>query len=85
MEVRVGHVTHFYNHISVAAVELEADVLKLGDLIHIKGKRTDIVQPVDSLELEHHKISEAHRGQSIGIRVTEDVHENDVILKVNTE
>lgn len=85
MEVQVGHVKHYYNHLGVAAVEVEDGELKVGDKIHIKGHSVDYVQPVTSIELEHHKIDEAHPGDNIGIKVDEHVHENDVVLKVVLE
>lgn len=85
MEVQVGHVTHYYNHLGVAAIEVEDGELKVGDKIHIKGHTTDYVQPVTSIELEHHKIAEAHPRQNIGIKVDVPVHEKDTILKVILE
>jgi hypothetical protein len=34
MDIRVGKVTHYYDHISVAVLELTGE-LKVGDTIHI--------------------------------------------------
>lgn len=82
MEVTVGHVSHYYNHLGVAAVEIESDNVKVGDTIHVKGHSTDFVQPVESIELEHHHINQAAPGQSIGIKVKDRVHEHDTITKV---
>jgi putative protease len=85
MEVQVGHVTHYYNHLGVAAVELEGNDLKVGDMIHIKGHATDITQPVESIELEHNKIPEAHPGENIGIKVQDHVREHDTVFKITLE
>ncbi|MDO8587718.1 MAG: translation elongation factor-like protein [Armatimonadota bacterium] len=82
MERQVGHVTHYFSHLGVAAVQVETEDLKLGDQIHIKGHTTDLIQPVDSLQYEHGEIKEAHPGQSVGIRVKEHVREHDVVFKV---
>lgn len=82
METQVGHVTHFYSHLNVAAIQVEAEDLKVGDRIHIKGHTTDIVQPVESLQYEHEDIEVAHPGQNIGIKVKEHVREHDVVFKV---
>lgn len=82
MEVQLGHVTHYFNHLGVAAVAVETDRVHVGDLIHIKGHTTDIVQPVESLELDHHHIDEAETGQNIGIKVRDHVREHDTVLKV---
>ena len=82
MEVQVGRVTHYYTHLGVAALLIEAEGLKVGDTIHIKGHTTDLTQTVDSMQLEHEDIQEAKPGQNIGIRVREHVREQDAVLKV---
>src|SRR5512134_2034261 len=41
---RIGVVTHYYNHLSVAIVQLETGSLRVGDLIHIKGHTSDFSQ-----------------------------------------
>ena len=55
----IGRVTHYYSHLSVAAVALTSP-LKVGDQIHIHGHTTDLVQTVGSLEV---RPSARHRGQ----------------------
>ena len=82
MERALGHVTHYFSHLGVAAVQVEAEDLKVGDQIHIKGRTTDLVQPVDSIQYEHMDIREAHPGQSVGIRVKEHVREHDIVYKI---
>jgi translation elongation factor EF-1alpha len=81
METRVGHVTHFFDHISVAALELE-ESLSAGDEIHILGYNTDIVQHVESIEINHHRIQQAGPGAEVGIKVEDRVHKGDVVFKV---
>jgi putative protease len=83
MEERIGHVTHFYNRIGVAAVEVEHGALHKGDRIHIVGHSTDEEQIVDSMELDHHQIDEAVEGQDVGIKLLEEerVHEKDIVYK----
>ena len=82
MEKQIGHVTHYFSHLSVAAIQVENEDLKVGDQIHIKGHTTDLIQPVDSLEYEHESIAEAHPGQGVGIKVKDHVREHDVVYKV---
>ena len=50
MEVEIGRVTHYYNHLNVAVLKL-TDSLKLGDLIHILGHVTDLTERVASMEV----------------------------------
>jgi putative protease len=78
---RIGVVTHYYNHLSVAILKLEKGVLRVGDQIHIKGHTSDFAQPVDSLEIDHVHVNEARPGQSFGLRVREHAREHDVVYK----
>jgi putative protease len=81
-EVRVGIVTHYYGHLSVAAVQMESGTLRVGDTIRVLGHTSDFRQRVDSLQIEHQSVPEAHAGQDIGLRVTEHAREGDVVYKV---
>ena len=81
MESQIGRVTHFYKKIGVAIVEL-SDSLLVGDTIHISGHTTDLTQKVDSLQMEHQNIEKAEKGQTIGVKVTEEVRVKDLVFKV---
>lgn len=78
---RIGIVTHYYNHLSVAIVQLDTGSLRVGDTIHIKGHTSDFSQPVESLEIDHVHVNEARPGQSFGLRVKEHAREHDVVYK----
>jgi hypothetical protein len=78
----VGRVVHYYTHLSVAIVELTQGSLRVGDTIHIKGHTTDFRQTIDSMEIEHQKVTEATPGQSFGIKVREHAREHDIVYKV---
>ena len=80
-ETRVGVVTHYFGHLSVAAVRLERS-LRVGDTIRILGHTSDFRQRVDSMQLEHQSVSEATGGQEIGLKVIEHAREHDVVYKV---
>jgi hypothetical protein len=80
METMVGKVIHYYPKISVAAVILEGHIAQ-GDRIHIRGPHDDVHQLVSSMEIEHIPVQEADRGQDIGIRVVDRVHEGDVVFR----
>jgi putative protease len=81
MEILVGKVTHYYNRISVAVVELSGD-LKVGDQILILGRTTEITQPVGSMEIEHQKIHSAGAGMEVALQVADPVREGDKVYKV---
>ena len=81
---RIGVVTHYYNHLSVAILKLENGNLRVGDVIHIKGHTSDFSQPVESIEIDHAHVSEARPGQSFGLRVKEHAREHDVVYKAKS-
>ncbi len=81
---RIGVVTHYFNHLSVAILKLEKGVLRVGDLIHIRGHTSDFSQPVESMEIDHVHVNEARPGQSFGLRVKEHAREHDVVYKAKT-
>jgi hypothetical protein len=81
-EERVGFVTHYYGHISVAAIRLESGSLRVGDTIRVLGHTSDFRQRVDSMQIEHQPVTEAGRRQEIGIKLTEHARENDDVYKV---
>lgn len=80
-EKLVGRVTHYYNRIEVAVVEV-TDTIRVGDTIRIKGGIRDFEQTIDSMEIEHQKVEVATKGQSIGLRVVEKVREDDQVYKI---
>ena len=77
----IGKVTHFFGNISVVVIKL-ADKLKVGDTIRIVGGETDFNQTVDSMEIEHQKIQEAKKGDSVGLMVSQKVHEGYKVYKL---
>ena len=81
---RIGKITHYYPKIGVAAIELE-EPLRVGDRVHIEGHTTDLEQPVESLEIEHHRVSRALPGQSAAVKVLDRVRPGDDVLLEEVE
>ncbi len=80
MDIQVGKVTHYYNRIGVAVLQLVGE-LKVGDMIRILGHITEIDQPVGSMEIEHHKIQSAGPGMEVALMVAEPVRKGDIVFK----
>ena len=80
----VGKVIHYYTLLSVAIVELIQGSLRVGDTIHLKGHTTDFKQTVESMEIEHQRVTEAAPGQTFGIKVREHAREHDIVYKVGS-
>jgi len=79
---RIGVVTHYFSHLSVAVVKLEAATLRVGDTIHFRGHTTDFKQRVDSLQVNHAPVPEVGPNDDFGLKVREHVREHDVVYKV---
>ena len=79
---RIGVVTHYYSHLSVAVVKLESARLRVGDTIHIRGHTTDFKQRVDSLQVNHAPVQEVGPGDDFGLRVREHAREHDIVYKI---
>jgi len=78
----VGKITHFFARISVAVVDLTAPI-SVGDRILIKGPTTNLEQTLESMEIEHEKVTKAEASQSIGLKVNDRVREGDTVYKVS--
>lgn len=76
----IGSVTHYFGHLSVAAVSLKAP-LTVGDRIHIRGHTTNVVQNVTSMQVDHKPVEQAVPGDDVAINVAEHVRENDQIFR----
>ncbi len=80
-EEEIGKVSDFFAHPVVAGIELSG-TLKVGDLVKIKGHTTDLEMTVDSMQINNADVTEAKKGDSVGIKVTERVRRGDIVYKV---
>lgn len=78
---QVGEITHYYDKINVAVVELTG-TLKVGDMIKVVGHGNEFTQTVSSMQIEHEQLDEAHKDQEIGMRMDKEVKEGDKIYKI---
>ena len=74
-EGRVGTVTHHFRKAHVAVVKLDAP-LAVGQRVHVPGAHDDFESEVGSMQIEHGEVREADRGDEVGLKVPERVHEN---------
>jgi putative protease len=82
-EHRIGTVSHWYSHLGVAAIDLTDGDLHVGDRVHIIGHTTDLMQPIHSMQIDHHPVNEAHPGESVGVKVGDHVREHDEVYIVD--
>lgn len=79
MDVQIGKVTHFYDKIGVAVVDVVNQALKVGDMIKISGHDNEFNQKVESLQVEHKQVDQLAPGESGGLKVDQEVKVGDVL------
>jgi hypothetical protein len=82
MQVRIGKITHYFNHIGVAVLDLN-DEIQVGDRITIVGHTTEFSQPVESLEIDHQQVQSAGPGDDVALKVWDYVRDGDEVFKVS--
>jgi translation initiation factor IF-2 len=80
-ETEIGKVMDFFARPVVAGIDISGS-LKVGDKIHIKGHTTDLELTVNSMQIDNNNVTEAKKGQSVGIKVPERVRVGDTVYKV---
>lgn len=79
---KVGKVTHYYDKIGVAIVEL-AGQLSVGDKIKfVRGGEDVYEQTVDSIQIEHEKKESAKKGEVVGLKTEKEVKEGAEVFKL---
>ena len=81
---KVGKISHYYNHLGVAIIEVKAP-FSVGDTLKfIKyGSGEEIFkQAVSSIQEEHKQLKKVVKGQSVGIKVDKIVHEGVEVYKI---
>lgn len=74
-DFKVGKVTHYYDKIGVAVVELDSS-LSVGDKIKfVRGGEDLFEQNVESMQIEHKKIDTAKKGDIVGLKTDSGVKE----------
>lgn len=78
----IGKITHFFDNIGVAVLELEGN-LKVGDKITIEtaAGEDSFTQEVSSMQVEHKSVDAAKSGDSVGLKVDQPVKENSKVFK----
>jgi U32 family peptidase len=68
----IGRISNYFSKIGVAVVEVEG-TMKSGDKITIGEGEGAFTQTVGSMQIEHENVNGAKKGQSIGMKVDQEV------------
>jgi putative protease len=80
--LKIGTVTHFYDKIGVAIVELNG-TLSVGEKVKfVRGGEDLFEEVVESIQVEHKKLDSAGKGDVIGLKTNEAVKEDTEVFKV---
>lgn len=79
---KVGKVTHYFDRISVAVVELY-DTLALGSWVgFVKDEQLLFEQEVTSMQVEHQSIQFAQAGDEVALKVNQKVKQGTEVYKL---
>ena len=81
-EQEIGYVSKYFGQIKVAAIEITAGKLSVGETIHIKGHTTDMNVDVGSIQIEHESVENAIKGKSIGLKVSGKARRKNKVFKL---
>lgn len=81
-DFKIGKVTHYFDKIQVAIVELLGN-LAVGDKIKfVRGGEDLFEQVVSSIQIEHEKKDSASKGEIVGLKVEKEVKEGAEVFKI---
>jgi len=78
----IGEIFSYYEKIGVAAVRLSG-TMKVGDKIKVQGHTTNFEQEVESMQIEHDKVTSAKKGDEVGIKILERARKHDKVFKID--
>lgn len=81
MNTKVGKISHYFNKIGVAVVEVLKSI-KAGDQIKISGHDKEFNQVISSMQVDNKPLEKAKKGDSIGLKVDQEVKDGDLVYKV---
>jgi len=81
-DFKIGKVTHYFDKIQVAIVEISGN-LAVGDKIKfVRGGEDLFEQVVTSIQIEHEKKDSASKGEIVGIKVEKELKEDAEVFKL---
>jgi len=77
----IGVITHYFPHVQAAVVKLKGP-LSMGQTVKVVGHTTDLTQAVTSMQIDRVDISDAKKGDEIGLQVSTRVRQGDKVYKL---
>jgi hypothetical protein len=83
--ILVGEVTHYFDRIKVCVIRIDRDHIKKGDRLLVKGPKSELIQNVTSMQIENEDVTQAKKGQLIGLKVAKPVSVKDEVYKTSSK
>lgn len=79
--VKAGKITHYFDKICVAVLEITDNVLQIGDMIRIGEESSGFEQKIESMQVNHEPVEVAKVGDEVAIKLNNPAHENQIVFK----
>lgn len=77
----VGKISHYFDKILVAVLEVSDEGIKVGDEIRIGEFGEGVEQVVESMQVNHQQIEVAKKDTEVALKVTSAVHPGDLVYR----
>lgn len=79
----IGKVTHFFDKIGVAVLNVD-ETVKVGDKLRfVGGEHTDFEQLIDSMQVDHQAVKSAKKGEDVAVKVQDKVREGYRVYRIS--
>lgn len=78
----IGKVTHYYDKIGVAIIDLAKGKLKVGDEIKFKHEEKEFNQTINSLQIDHNPVESVKAGDQFGLKVDQETKPGTLVYSV---
>ena len=82
MKLKIGKVTHYYDKIGVAIIELDASLANGDKIKFVRGGEDLFEQEVKSMQIEHDKVDSAKKGDVVGLKADKEIKDGAEVFKV---
>ncbi len=79
-ETFLGVIDDYFQQAGVVALTLKSAVA-LGDRIHVRGHTTDLIQVVDSMQIDHQAVEQASANDGVGIKIGDKCRAGDYVYR----
>lgn len=74
-----GRVSHYYDRIGVAIIELAAPLM-VGDVVTFRRGENEHTQQIASIQIDHVSVEKAKKGDVVGVKVTREIHDGSLVM-----